>query len=40
MACLHNGAILFFGIGASKLGDLGVGISYAVFISFAIIVGR
>ncbi len=40
MACLHNGAILFFGIGASKLGDLGVGIGYAVFMSFAIIVGN
>lgn len=40
MACLHDGAILFFGVGASKLGDLGVGIGYAVFMSFAIIVGN
>ncbi|MCP3918465.1 MAG: hypothetical protein GY711_23210 [bacterium] len=40
MACLHDGAILCFGFGASKLGDLGVGIGYAVFMSFAIIVGN
>ncbi|HJM62139.1 MAG: L-rhamnose/proton symporter RhaT [Roseibacillus sp.] len=40
MACLHDGAILCFGVGASKLGDLGVGIGYAVFMSFAIIVGN
>lgn len=40
MALLHNGAILFFGFGASDLGDLGVGIGYAVFMSFAIIVGN
>ena len=40
MACLHDGAILFFGFGASMLGDLGVGIGYAVFMSFAIIVGN
>lgn len=40
MALLHDGAILFFGVGASKLGALGVAIGYAAFMSFAIIVGN
>jgi hypothetical protein len=40
MACLHDGAIVFFGLGATKLGDLGVSVGYAVFMSFAIIVGN
>jgi len=40
MALLHDGAILFYGIGASKLGDLGGAVGYAVFMSFAIIVGN
>jgi len=40
MALLHDGAILFFGVGASKLGTLGVAIGYAAFMSFAIIVGN
>lgn len=40
MACLHDGAILFFGVGASMLGTLGVAIGYAAFMSFAIIVGN
>ncbi len=40
MACLHDGAILFFGVGASKLGPLGIAIGYAAFMSFAIIVGN
>ncbi len=40
MALLHDGAILFWGLGASKLGALGVGVGYAVFMSFAIIVGN
>jgi L-rhamnose-H+ transport protein len=40
MALLHDGAILFFGIGASKLGPLGVAVGYAAFMSFAIIVGN
>jgi len=40
MALLHDGAIIFFGIGASKLGALGCAIGYAVFMSFAIIVGN
>jgi L-rhamnose-H+ transport protein len=40
MALLHDGAILFFIIGASNLGKLGVAVGYAVFMSFAIIVGN
>jgi len=40
MSLLHDGAILFFGIGASKLGTLGVAVGYAAFMSFAIIVGN
>jgi L-rhamnose-H+ transport protein len=40
MACLHDGAILLFGVGASKLGTLGVAVGYAAFMSFAIIVGN
>jgi L-rhamnose-H+ transport protein len=40
MACLHDGAILLFGVGASKLGDIGAAIGYAIFMSFAIIVGN
>ncbi len=40
MAALHDGAILFFGVGASMLGTLGVAVGYAVFMSFAIIVGN
>ncbi|MBW8017592.1 MAG: hypothetical protein FVQ82_15545 [Planctomycetes bacterium] len=40
MACLHDGAILFYGVGASKLGDIGAAIGYAIFMSFAIIVGN
>lgn len=40
MALLHDGAILFWGLGASRLGPLGVGVGYAVFMSFAIIVGN
>jgi len=40
MACLHDGAILLFGVGASKLGTLGVAVGYATFMSFAIIVGN
>ena len=40
MALLHDGAILLFGVGASKLGALGVAVGYAVFMSFAIIVGN
>ncbi|MHC4517563.1 MAG: L-rhamnose/proton symporter RhaT [Planctomycetota bacterium] len=40
MALLHDGAILFWGLGASRLGPLGVGVGYAVFMSIAIIVGN
>ncbi len=40
MALLHDGAILFWGLGAARLGPLGVGVGYAVFMSFAIIVGN
>jgi L-rhamnose-H+ transport protein len=40
MAILHDGAILFFGVGASYLGTLGVAIGYAAFMSFAIILGN
>jgi len=40
MACLHDGAILLYGVGASKLGDIGAAIGYAIFMSFAIMVGN
>lgn len=40
MACLHDGAILLFGVGAHKLGELGPSLGYAVFMSFAIMVGN
>ena len=40
IALLHDGAILLFGVGASKLGPLGVAVGYAAFMSFAIIVGN
>lgn len=40
MALLHDGAILFFGVGASMLGPLGIAVGYAVFMSFAIMVGN
>jgi len=40
MAVLHDAAIFFFGLGWIALGDLGVSVGYAVFMSFAIIVGN
>ncbi|MCF7956932.1 MAG: hypothetical protein K9M57_00650 [Phycisphaerae bacterium] len=40
MACLHDGAILLYGVGASKLGPIGAAVGYAIFMSFAIIVGN
>jgi len=40
MACLHDGAILFWGLGAANLGDLGVSVGYAAFMSLCIIVGN
>jgi len=39
MAVLHDGAIFLFGLGYQKLGDLGISVGYAVFMSFAILVG-
>lgn len=40
MAALHDGAILLYGVGASMYGELGAAIGYAVFMSFAIMVGN
>lgn len=40
MAVLHDGAILLFGIGAARLGPLGVAVGYAMFMSFAILIGN
>lgn len=40
MAGLHNGAIYLFNLGFPMLGDLGVSVGYAAFMSFAIIVGN
>lgn len=40
MAILHDAAIVFWGIGVNRLGDLGVSVGYPVFMSFAIIVGN
>ena len=40
MAVLHDGAVFFFGLGWISLGGLGVSVGYAVFMSFAIIVGN
>jgi len=40
MALLHDGAIFCFGLGAYKLGGLGFSVGYAVFMSFAILVGN
>ncbi len=40
MASLHDGALLCFLVGAPMLGALGVAVGYAVFMSFAIIVGN
>ena len=40
MACLHDGAIVFYGLGATNLGKLGDSVGYASFMSFAIIVGN
>ena len=40
MALLHDGAIFLFGLGADYLGTLGGSVGYAVFMSFAIIVGN
>ena len=40
MALLHDAAVLFFGLAWIKLGNLGVSVGYAAFMSFAIIVGN
>ena len=40
MAVLHDAAVTLFGLGASKLGALGVSVGYTVFMAFAIIVGN
>jgi L-rhamnose-H+ transport protein len=40
MAILHDAAVGLFGYGASMLGTLGVSVGYAVFMSFAIMVGN
>lgn len=40
MALLHDGAIYLFNLGFPLLGDLGVSVGYATFMSFAIIVGN
>jgi L-rhamnose-H+ transport protein len=40
MAVLHDAAIFFFGLAWLRLGDLGVSVGYAVFMSFAIIIGN
>lgn len=40
MALLHNGALFFFNLGFPMLGELGVSVGYASFMSLAIIVGN
>ncbi|MDP6045471.1 MAG: L-rhamnose/proton symporter RhaT, partial [Phycisphaerae bacterium] len=40
MAILHDAAVLFYGLGAIRIGNLGGSVGYAVFMSFAIIVGN
>jgi len=40
MAVLHDLAVGLFGLGAGKLGGLGVSVGYTVFMAFAIIVGN
>jgi len=40
MAVLHDAAVGLFGLGAGKLGGLGVSVGYTVFMAFAIIVGN
>jgi len=40
MAVLHDAAVFFFGLALGDLGDLGVSVGYAAFMSFAIIVGN
>lgn len=40
MALLHDAAVFFFGLSLGYLGNLGVSVGYAAFMSFAIIVGN
>ena len=40
MAILHDAAVALFGLGASKLGVLGVSVGYTVFMAFSIMVGN
>ena len=40
MAILHDAAVLLFGLAWINLGELGVSVGYAAFMSFAIIVGN
>jgi len=40
MAILHDAAVFFFGLAWINLGNLGVSVGYAAFMSFAIIVGN
>ena len=40
MAVLHDAAVFFFGLAWINMGDLGVSVGYAAFMSFAIIVGN
>ncbi len=40
MAILHDAAVFFFGLALGNLGNLGVSVGYAAFMSFAIIVGN
>jgi len=40
MAILHDAAVLFYGLGAIRIGNLGGSVGYAVFMSFAIIIGN
>jgi len=39
MALLHDGAIACFGVGCPRLGELGVSVGYAIFMSLAIFTG-
>jgi len=39
MALLHDGAIASFGIGSPMLGELGVSVGSAIFMSLAIFTG-
>lgn len=40
MAVLHDAAVGLFGLGAGKIGNLGVSVGYTVFMAFSIMVGN